>query len=272
MLKRLYPYGKAKACNLTYDDGVLQDVRLVELLNRYGLKATFNLNSELMAQEFAWTHESGLQIRRLSPDRARHLYDGHEIASHTLTHPYLAELSREHILYEMGKDRETLSNFFEREISGFALPFDGYNDTIRSCAIECGFDYARISEESFSYEPERDYFAWRAGIFHLSPQLYDYVEGFFTTNEELALCQIVGHSYDLDTEGLWERMEELFATLHSHEDILPMTHIELVRYLRAIRSAVVAEEWIENPSDIELWFEWNGKKISVLPHARYSRL
>lgn len=35
MVKKLYPFGKAKAFNVTYDDGVLQDVRFVELLNKY---------------------------------------------------------------------------------------------------------------------------------------------------------------------------------------------------------------------------------------------
>ena len=45
MIKKRYPNGKAKAFNITYDDGVLQDVRFVELMNQYGLKCTFNLNS-----------------------------------------------------------------------------------------------------------------------------------------------------------------------------------------------------------------------------------
>lgn len=44
-MKKLYPGGKKKAFNITYDDGVLQDQRFVALLNRYGIKGTFNLNS-----------------------------------------------------------------------------------------------------------------------------------------------------------------------------------------------------------------------------------
>ena len=37
-----------KAVTFSYDDGVTQDIRLVEIFNRYGLKSTFNLNSELL--------------------------------------------------------------------------------------------------------------------------------------------------------------------------------------------------------------------------------
>ena len=47
MVRKLYPYGKKKAFNVTYDDGVLQDIRFVELLNQYGLKGTFNLKIRL---------------------------------------------------------------------------------------------------------------------------------------------------------------------------------------------------------------------------------
>ena len=40
-----------KAVTFSYDDGVTQDIRLVEILNRYGLKATFNLNSEFLGKD-----------------------------------------------------------------------------------------------------------------------------------------------------------------------------------------------------------------------------
>ena len=38
MIKRLYPGGKKKAFNITYDDGVLQDIPFVALLDKYGIK------------------------------------------------------------------------------------------------------------------------------------------------------------------------------------------------------------------------------------------
>ena len=43
--------GKMKAVTFSYDDGVTQDIRLIELLNKYGLKCTFNINSELLAKK-----------------------------------------------------------------------------------------------------------------------------------------------------------------------------------------------------------------------------
>ena len=43
--------GKMKAITFSYDDGVTQDKRLIEIFNKYGLKATFNLNSGLLGKE-----------------------------------------------------------------------------------------------------------------------------------------------------------------------------------------------------------------------------
>ena len=40
-----YPGGKPGALTLSYDDGREYDRRLVEIMNRYGLKGTFHLNS-----------------------------------------------------------------------------------------------------------------------------------------------------------------------------------------------------------------------------------
>ena len=65
MIKKLYPGGKEKAFNMTYDDGIVQDIEFIEMLNKYGIKATFNLNSGLMFQEFAWFHDCGMVVKRL---------------------------------------------------------------------------------------------------------------------------------------------------------------------------------------------------------------
>ena len=43
-----------KYVTFSFDDGVTQDKRLIELLNKYGLKATFNLNSSLFGLKGGW--------------------------------------------------------------------------------------------------------------------------------------------------------------------------------------------------------------------------
>ncbi len=230
-MRKFYPEGKKKAFNITYDDGVLQDERFVALLNRYGIKGTFNLNSQLMMEQFSWIHPNGMQVKRMSIDCAKHLYDGHEIASHTLTHPYMAELSDEELFRQMKEDKENLEKLFEKKVKGFAVPFDYYDERIAECAKACGFSYARKSEWSGSFKPCSDAYHWETGIYHIDSNLTNYVADFLSTDEELAVCQIVGHSYDLDAENLWGTLELICAAVSKCDDIWFCTNAELVDFL-----------------------------------------
>ena len=235
MIKKTFPGGKAKAFNVTYDDGVLQDIRFVELLNKYNLKGTFNLNSGLMENEFEWTHESSRIIKRLSKERAVSLYQGHEIACHTLTHPYMNDLSESEILHELQSDKANLEKLFGREVKGFAVPFDYYSKRIENCVRKSGFSYARISQESRTFAPQTDSFNWKATVFHTDPELEKLTRQFIETDQELAVFQIVGHSYDLDVVDMWDRIENIFRLIAAHDEILPMTTIEIVEHLKSLR-------------------------------------
>lgn len=264
-MRKLYPGGKRKAFNITYDDGVLQDVCFVALLNRYGLKGTFNLNSELMRSEFAWTHPCGMEVKRLAEKAAQGLYENHEIASHTLTHPYMHDLPEWEIMRQLGQDRRNLEALFGTEVKGFAVPFDYYSDVIARCAENCGFEYARMSEFSGSYTPCTDYFYWKTGVYHIMPELIPFVAGFLRTEEELAVCQIVGHSYDLDAERLWDTMELICAAVSGQADVWSCTNLELVRYLKAMEQAEITEKKIKNRSGEKLWFEVGGEAVALHP-------
>lgn len=263
MIRRLYPGGKAKAFNISYDDGVLQDVRFIGLMNKYGLKGTFNLNSGLMETEFAWTHPNGMTVKRLPTTVVAELYKNHEVASHTLTHPYLSSLTEEQILEEMAKDKENLERLTGKPVLGFGGPFHHWGPEVVACVQRCSFEYGRNAEERYCYAPPEDDYCWSAGTYHVMPGFRDFVEGFFHTDEELALCQIVGHTYDLDVENMWDYMESVLKRVAEDPRIASMTNLELVRYLKAMRSAVITGDEIKNPSHLPLWFEKDGEVICV---------
>ena len=258
MIKKLYPQGKAKAFSVSYDDGVLQDVRFVNLLNQYNLKGTFNLNSGLMENEFEWIHETGCIVKRLSKEKVLSLYDGHEVASHTLTHPFMQEKTENEIMKELETDKKNLEKLFGSKIKGFAVPFDYYSDLIESCIKKCDFEYARISEESLSFVPHKNseinYHRWKATVFHLDASLEELTEDFIQTDEELALFQIAGHTYDFDTENMWDKIETLLKKISLQKDILPMTTIEIIDYLKAMEQVEITENHIINNSEQTLWF------------------
>ena len=88
-----FPGGKKKALTLSYDDGVEQDIRLIEIMKKYGLKGTFNINSGMYASEDV-VYEPGTIHRRMSKNAVTELYknSGMEVAAHGLTHPPLTQL------------------------------------------------------------------------------------------------------------------------------------------------------------------------------------
>ena len=60
-----YPGGKHKALTMSYDDGRLQDRRLVGIFNEYGIRGTFHLNSGRLEED-----------NRIHPDEIPGLYRG----------------------------------------------------------------------------------------------------------------------------------------------------------------------------------------------------
>lgn len=265
MVRKLYPGGKAKAVNFSYDDGVTQDLIFVPLLNKYGMKGTFNLNSRLLLEGFTWEHPCGKVIYRLPKERIVSLYEGHEIASHTATHPMMETISEEEILEEMVSDKRKLEEIFGREVEGFALPFSYHDDRVYRCSRAAGFTYARISEVNPDFSIPEDLHRWIGTLFHLDDRMDDTVDMFLNTDRELAIFQPIGHSYDLDVYEKWDWFEGILKKLHEDDSIWPATHIELVKYLRAMENAVINADAVINESDMDLWFRVNGKTVVLRP-------
>ena len=72
--------GKMKAVTFSYDDGVLQDKRLIEILNKYGLKCTFNLNSGFFGKAGSLIRDD-VTVAHCKPlaREVHDIYEGHEI-------------------------------------------------------------------------------------------------------------------------------------------------------------------------------------------------
>ena len=88
--------GLMKAVTFSYDDGITQDQRLIEIFDKYGLKSTFNINSGLLGTHFSLNCDNVTVAHcKPRPDEVKKIYQNHEVAVHTLTHPLLPELSDE---------------------------------------------------------------------------------------------------------------------------------------------------------------------------------
>ncbi|MBE5959955.1 MAG: polysaccharide deacetylase, partial [Lachnospiraceae bacterium] len=157
--------GKLKAVTFSYDDGVEQDRRLVELFNRYGVKATFNLNSGIQTGANFW-ESNGTVIRRMNIKGLKELYRGHEIAVHTLTHANLDPCTDETIFNEIWQDKCNLERLFDTDVCGMAYPYGVYSDRTVKVAEECGIRYARTVEATGDFQIPTDLLRLKATGHH----------------------------------------------------------------------------------------------------------
>ena len=125
--------GKNKALPFSFDDAVTQDIRLIELLEKYNLKCTFNLNSGFLGQK-GILDRWGRRIShyKIHPEDVKYVYDGHEVAVHTVNHPVLPDCSDEVVIREVEQDRISLSELVGYEVVGMAYPSRGIGDDVKS--------------------------------------------------------------------------------------------------------------------------------------------
>ena len=220
--------GKLKAVTFSYDDGVEQDRRLVEIFGRYGMKATFNLNSGLMNKNSTFMQKDIL-VRRINKTDIKDLYDGHEIAVHCLTHANLLEFDEDTIYNEIKSDKDALEDLFDIKIEGMAYPFGTYNETVKKIARECGIRYARTVKETGGFSISDDLLELKASASHNREDIFDMIDRFVRMRpSEPSMLYIWGHSYEFDRDRTWDRIEEICRRLAFRDDIFYGTNREVL--------------------------------------------
>lgn len=224
--------GKLKAVTFSFDDGVTQDRRLVQLFNKYNLRCTFNINSDLLGKPGELT-VAGLPVshNKVSPDEVRSLYAGHEVAVHTLTHPRLPEIGdEEEIVRQVDVDRAQLETLTGGPVVGMAYPCGGVNNDDRVAEIigrRTPIRYARTITSTHSFAPQSNLLRFNPTVHAIEPELFDLAEEFLSMQPETPqLFYIWGHSYEFDVLDGWTRMEKLCSLLSGRSDIAYLTNRE----------------------------------------------
>lgn len=228
--------GKKKAVTFSYDDGVTQDIRLIELLNKYNLKCTFNLNSDLLGQR-------GILIRngqkishyKVHPEDVKYVYEGHEVAVHTLTHPNLTTLSETEVIRQVEQDRLKLSDLVQYEVCGMAYPCGGVNNDDRVAEIiksNTGVKYSRTITNTDSFDPQSNLYRFDPNVYHILEldRLTEMGKRFVETEtDKPQIFYIWGHSYELDFEpDSYVKLEEFFKLISGRSDIFYGTNKEVL--------------------------------------------
>lgn len=264
-ITKLFPRGNKKAFTLSYDDGIIQDKRLVEIFNRYNLKATFNLNSGLQGEEGSFVLKN-LTIKRINKNEIVELYKGHEIAIHGLTHPVLTDIPKELIIEEILQDRKNHEKMFGYPVRGMAYPYGVYNKTVFEVLETLGVAYSRTVNNHGNFTLPSNYLEWNPTAHHNDPHLMEiakrFIEGEF---QGLGLFYLWGHSYEFDLDNNWHVIEKFCEYISNRNDVWYATNIQIVDYLDALDRLQFSTDFtcVHNPSAISTWIEFNGISVEI---------
>lgn len=204
-----------KIIAFSFDDGTVQDERLVALLKKYGFKATFNLSSALFGTEYSFEMNGHHVVHtRLPLEKALALYEGFEVAAHTRTHNCLKLLEPKDIIEEVVPDYMRLSELFGRPVRGLAYAWGGKNYDRLAVEILKNFTtvrYARSAADGNSLAFPENFLAWNPSAHILSDELSGLIDEF--ERAEKGLLFIWGHSFELDFDDGWNRAEAVLKRL-----------------------------------------------------------
>ncbi len=209
----------------SWDDGVVDDIRLTELLRRYGATSTFNLNPGLHRPQrsFGWRY-GHKDVWRLGRDELVSVYAGFEIANHSLSHPNLPDLPSAELEWEVGESRRILQNWFQQPIRGFCYPFGGCNPAVREVVRAAGHIYARTVTEIELLFPPTDPMALGVSCRFQDP-------AFWTLYERARAADGVfcfwGHSYELIGDAMWADLENKIARI-SADPVAEWVNLEVL--------------------------------------------
>lgn len=262
--------GKEKALTFSYDDGVEQDKKLIEIFRENGLRATFNLNSGLYAPE-GTVYPEGQIHRRMTESEVSRVYDEDfiEVAVHGSTHPWLDHMPSNMVTKDLIDDRQKLEQQFHRMVRGMAYPFGTYNDDVVNCMKACGIVYSRTVNSSHDFNMPQDWLRLPATCHHNDPELMNLADRFINGSGwgRPQMFYLWGHSYEFEACNNWNVIEDFCKLMGGRDDIWYATNIEIYDYQEAFKRLLFSMDGsiVTNPSGIELWFFLNGKVYSVKP-------
>lgn len=185
-----------------WDDGVEDDIRLIEILRKHGAKASFNLNWATHFQHggHSWNYR-GREVRRIAIPDLKPVYDGFLVANHSLSHPHLEQIAPEEAAREIQEGRDKLEQHFGYEVTGFVYPFGTFNDEVKDLVRQSGHVYARTAQKDAFVFPPPDAMEFAPSCHFGAPDFWDRFE---RAGEVFYLW---GHSYELVSEEMWADLE-----------------------------------------------------------------
>ena len=270
-----FPGGRDKAVTLSYDDGNRNDIKFSDIITKYGLKCTFNLNGE------ACHGGRGINTEEI---KEYILKRGHEVAVHGAMH--IAEGSARPIdgIRDVLNCRLELEEKFGMIIRGMAYPDSGiryytnFSDypTVREYLKNLDIAYSRtLGGDNSNFRLPEDWYCWMPTAHHDNPEIMEYIDKFleidlsksYIASRWPKLFYMWGHSSEFEGKNNWSHLEDICKKLAGHDEMWYATNIEIYNYVEAYKALVFSADGkiIYNPTLYKIWFDIDGTLYSIDP-------
>ena len=256
-----FPEFKDKAMTLSYDDGVIYDKRLVEIMQKYGLKGTFNLNGGVMVDNGRRMDENALvETFRDS---------GMEVAMHGFRHLMVTACPKTDLIGEFYQDKLRLESVFGTVMRGGAYAYGAYNDETVDILRSLGVEYFRTTKSTGSFALPTDWLRLNPTTHHngnLTELFRAFVEPRADNRPYLMgprLFYLWGHSYEFNDNDNWNIIEDFGKMVAERDDIWHVTNGDLRDYVKAYDDLVFSADGktIRNRSAMDVYLVVGDKKV-----------
>ena len=150
-LLRAREEGRARGLvGLTFDDGYADFLdHAVPLLEKYRMTGTLYVVAGRLGGANDW--DDGPRLPIMDADQVRAVAAaGHEVGSHTMTHPRLAGADPADLAGEVVESRRVLEDVLQAEVPGFCYPYGSYDAAAAEAVRAAGYDHACVTGD---YDP-----------------------------------------------------------------------------------------------------------------------
>lgn len=246
--------GTQRYLTFSIDDGVPEDLRTAELLDEFGLRATFYVPARNPDAEL------------LAPTHIRDLSKSFEVGAHSFNHRPLKGLTEAEIHDEVSRGKTWLEDTISGDVTSFCYPLGKLDRQVARVVKGCGFVGARtchfnlvdwpadpfcfgVSTHARSHSSavqlrhaaiERNFLGiWNySSLFHLTRDwerhftlALDHVE------DHGGIAHLYFHSWEIDQQRHWEKLRRVLRDAASRTGFHRVTNGDLFRMLRAGKTA-----------------------------------
>ncbi len=237
----------------SWDDGHPLDLKLADLLDKYGVKGTFYVPIRNSEQEV------------MTPQQMKLLATKHELGGHTVNHIYLNTLGDESAKHEIMDCKPMLEDIIGKKVEAFCYPGGKYSQRDIDFVQDAGYLFGRTTKLL------RTGFAPDSKLMHTSVQTYNHssmvllkhclkniyfqpiVQNLFFLSGNKNFVELIestlsrltesenvlhlwGHSWEIEEQGLWNELESALKLLSGLKNVTLMNNSECWKYMAANNS------------------------------------